>query len=49
MIFSYFFLQNQHTIFNLVEEVKNVYDALKSRRTHFDEVCSHFRTKRCLF
>eukprot|EP00795_Rhopilema_esculentum_P007348 gene7349-13080_t len=29
--------KNQRTIFNLEEEVKNVYDALKSRRTHFDE------------
>ena len=29
--------------------MKNVYDALKSRRTHFDEVCSLFRTKRRLF
>ncbi|XP_065062204.1 uncharacterized protein LOC135689027 [Rhopilema esculentum] len=41
--------KNQRTIFNLEEEVKNVYDALKSRRTHFDEVCSLFWTKRCLF
>ncbi|XP_065062186.1 uncharacterized protein LOC135689014 isoform X2 [Rhopilema esculentum] len=30
--------KNQRTIFNLEEEVKNVYDALKSRRTHFDEM-----------
>eukprot|EP00795_Rhopilema_esculentum_P007355 gene7355-13086_t len=29
--------KNQRTIFNLEEEVKNFYDALKSRRTHFDE------------
>ena len=36
MIVSYFFLQNQRSIFNLEEVVKNVYDALKSRRTHFN-------------